>query len=45
MIEFKFSNKEIKELSQTVPNFEVILKALIEHPKIELVRDEDDHAV
>jgi hypothetical protein len=46
MINFKLSAVEISELFQQIPNFEVILKALDEHPKIaldtDLITDLDD---
>lgn len=40
MINFKLSAEEISELSQQIANFEVILKALDDHPKIALSIDQ-----
>lgn len=39
MIKFNLRADEISELFQQIPNFEVILKALHDHPKIALDTD------
>lgn len=44
MIIFKLFKAELEELSSSIPNFEVILNALLNHPKIDLVVDDDGWA-
>jgi hypothetical protein len=44
MIKFELSAEEISALKQQIPNLDVILKALFEHPKIEVISDDEDWA-
>lgn len=41
MIEIKLSSNEFDELQRTLPNFDVILKAIKNNPMISLIIDDD----
>ena len=41
MIDFRISQRELQELSDTIPNFAVILEAIKKNPLINLIISEE----